>query len=509
MAAAEEKVPFFQRFAVLKGAPRELWIVYGLKFLESYAYFSMSYVLVMYLSKEFGFTDVEAGWAYGLFGMLISVYGLLIGFVIDNLGVRKSMILGSVILLASRFILTVTTNTYVMSAMLYSALPLGTALGIPVMMTGIRRYTNDSNRSFGFSLFYVMMNVAALVAAPAVDGFREGFREGIDTNFFGMWSMVHLTPYRLLLLSGTIATLLMLIVSVFFIREIDVSQEGAAQKFKPKTGTPWQIMWEIASTSRFWRFLLFIVLLIGVRFIFRHMDATFPKYMERTFGFDAPWGTIIGINPFLIIFIVPIVTALTAKVPAFKMIVWGTIVSGLSVFFLCIGSIPILDSITPYWAAIGFVVLLSIGEAFWSPRLYEYTAMIAPKGREGSYMALSAAPMFIAKLMVGGVSGYMLNGYCPQTPDCKGTVLENHCLGEMVNGECTGEVVRWMCDGEVAHHVCQGEIMWYIIGLMTISSPILILLLKKVIQGGEGVEVLSDHDEDSPDDPQDKDAEPA
>ena len=52
-----------------------------------------------------------------------------------------------------------------------------------------------------------------------------------------------------------------------------------------------------------------------------------------------------------------------------------------------------------------FIVILSIGEALWSPRLYEYTAMIAPKGREGTYMALASAPNFAAKLAVGGLSG--------------------------------------------------------------------------------------------------------
>ncbi len=471
---------FLQKFTVLKGAPRELWIVYFLKFLESYAYFSMAYILVLYLSREFGFSDIEAGWAYGLFGMLISVYGLLIGFVIDNMGVRRSLILGAVLLLISRFIMTVTDSTFVMSAMLYTILPIGTALGIPVMMTGIRRYTNDSNRSFGFSLFYVMMNIAALLAAPLVDAFKYTFEAGIDTDFLGLMAPTHLSHYRLILFTGTIATFLMLIVSIFFVREIDVSSEGQAKKFKPKTGAPWQIMWEIASTSRFWRFLLFIVLLIGVRFIFRHMDATFPKYMEREFGMGAPWGTIIGINPFLIIFIVPLVTAFTAKVSAFKMIVYGTLISSLSVFFLCLGpsARSAFDFITPYWAAIAFVVVLSVGEAFWSPRLYEYTAMIAPKGREGSYMALSAAPMFVAKLMVGGMSGYMLAGYCPQTPTCDGELMEG------------------ACEGVVAHTTCQGEIMWFVIGLMTISSPLLILFFKKIIQGGDGVEVLSDHDDD-------------
>ena len=36
------------------------------------------------------------------------------------------------------------------------------ALGVPVMTIGVKRYTHEGNRGFAFSLFYSLMNVAAL-----------------------------------------------------------------------------------------------------------------------------------------------------------------------------------------------------------------------------------------------------------------------------------------------------------------------------------------------------------
>jgi dipeptide/tripeptide permease len=70
-----------------------------------------------------------------------------------------------------------------------------------------------------------------------------------------------------------------------------------------------------------------------------------------------------------------------------------------------------------------FVVLLSVGEAFYSPRLYEYTAAIAPKGQEASYMAMSSLPFFLAKLVVAPVSGVLLAHFCPDTgPRNSGTL---------------------------------------------------------------------------------------
>jgi hypothetical protein len=73
-------------------------------------------------------------------------------------------------------------------------------------------------------------------------------------------------------------------------------------------------------------------------------------------------------------------------------------------------------SVNPWYVMIFlFVVLLSLGEAFYSPRLYEYTAAIAPKGQEASYMAMSSLPFFLAKLGVAPVSGLLLAHFCPDT----------------------------------------------------------------------------------------------
>jgi hypothetical protein len=59
-----------------------------------------------------------------------------------------------------------------------------------------------------------------------------------------------------------------------------------------------------------------------------------------------------------------------------------------------------------------YLVLLSVGEAFYSPRVYEYAASIAPRGQEASYAALSYVPFLLGKLI--GSSGWLLARYCPE-----------------------------------------------------------------------------------------------
>jgi hypothetical protein len=55
-------------------------------------------------------------------------------------------------------------------------------------------------------------------------------------------------------------------------------------------------------------YCLLVALLVGVRALFRHLDATWPKFFLRTFGPSAPFGTVYALEPFLIITLVPLLS---------------------------------------------------------------------------------------------------------------------------------------------------------------------------------------------------------
>jgi POT family proton-dependent oligopeptide transporter len=65
-----------------------------------------------------------------------------------------------------------------------------------------------------------------------------------------------------------------------------------------------------------------------------------------------------------------------------------------------------------YYTCVAFSIVLGIGESIWSPRFYEYSISVSPKGKEGTYMALTSAPMFFASMIAGGLSGNLLEIYC-------------------------------------------------------------------------------------------------
>jgi hypothetical protein len=64
-----------------------------------------------------------------------------------------------------------------------------------------------------------------------------------------------------------------------------------------------------------------------------------------------------------------------------------------------------------------YLTIFSVGEAFYSPRVYEYAAAIAPPGQEASYGALAYIPFLVGKLLIG-TSGWLLAKFCPEHGEC-------------------------------------------------------------------------------------------
>lgn len=228
------------------------------------------------------------------------------------------------------------------------------------------------------------------------------------------------------------------------------TRDEGVQAFSPdQTGFTTTVK-GIFHSATFWRFVGLTLFLINLRAIFRHLDATLPTYLLRVFGSNYPKGMIYSINPFMIIWLTPVVAALTSTWPHFDMIKWGGYISAASPLFMAFS--------TSTWAVVMFVITLSLGEAIWSPRLYDYTMSIAPQGREASFSALAAAPLFAAKIPVGLLSGYLLQTYLPDN-----------------SADGSG-------DGSGGHAGQHPQTMWLVIGLVTLTSPICITLFERWIR---------------------------
>jgi MFS family permease len=183
----------------------------------------------------------------------------------------------------------------------------------------------------------------------------------------------------------------------------------------------------------FYRLLMFFLFIGFLKAIFLQMDYVFPKFGDRELGLHAPVGKLSAINSILIIGLVPIIGALTQRFAAYRMVVIGGVICAAGVFIMALPTgwfepaanggfgqwlghsyLGLTGSVHPYYVMTAFyLTVFSVGEAFYSPRVYEYAAAIAPRGQEASYGALAYIPFLIGKLLVG-TAGWILAAFCPE-----------------------------------------------------------------------------------------------
>jgi hypothetical protein len=296
----------------------------------------------------------------------------------------------------------------------------------PTMNAAVRSYTTPATVSFAFSLYYVLMNFGSLAQGPLITEFRKWFKGGATI------AGISFSSSQLVFLVGFVVSCINVLLALSM-REV----KPALSSDKPAKN-PLSIARDVLREPAFWIFMGFIALLTFVRLIFQHAHLTWPKYTLREFGEDFPFAYYWSINPAMIIVLTPVATALTRRYPPYPVIAIGATITAVSVLAMAFS--------TTVAASVVFIVLLSIGEALWSPRLYEYTATIAPRGREASYMGLAELPLFLAKPFVGFLSGYLLTVYCPPS-------------GPRDSRQ-----------------------MWLVIGLMTIAAPVCMLVFRRRIE---------------------------
>jgi MFS family permease len=446
----QESTSFLGKFTVLKGGARELWLTFTVKFLVVAAYAMTNSTLVLWLTSDFGYSDQKALGLVAAWSLSMTVCTLLVGSLTDAIGLRKTFFLGVWICVVARAVMAFTSIKWLALAGGLFPLAIGEALGTPVLVAAIRKYSSTKQRSISFSIFYMMMNVGFLVAAYLFDWVRQGLGEHghLTLPLLGL----KITTYQALFLVSLILEFSLLPILWFVRQGAEVTEDGLEIVPEQSRAANVNFLNSLCQTVRngvndtirlfagllrqdgFYRLIAFLLLIAFLKLIFMQMYYVYPKFGIRVLGEGAPVGRLWAINSILIIFLAPIVGALTQRLPAYRMVTLGGIISAASVFIMALPTVwfqpwadglfgdwighhylGLVGSVHPYYVMITlFVIVLSVGEAFYSPRVYEYSAAIAPKGQEASYGALSYVPFLLAKLLIGTFSGTLLARYCPE-----------------------------------------------------------------------------------------------
>lgn len=402
---------YFLDFKVLKDCPREYWTIQIINLLDSFAYFAFLNIAVVFLSENIGLSDVRAGYVFAIFTTTTTLMLFFSGFITDSLGIRKSVHLAMVLLLVSRggivlcgFVPGISHRAALMWPLFLLLAP-ETAMVQTILQAAIRRYTSHRARSAGFSMWYLVMNIGAALGGFVIDFVR------LTLKADNTW----------IINIGVASAVLCSLLTLLFIRnelQIRASGEGAeiGEEETRDRKMPWQILREVVTQNAFWRFIVLVSCLIGVRAVFLYMALLQPKYWLRVIGENAPMGLFQAINPILIVGGLILFIPLANKFNIYRMLVFGGFISSISLFALVVPWRWISNDMILAYTVMTYVqlIVLSIGEIIWSPKLQEYTAAVAPPGQEGSYLGMSLLPYFIATTFISLLSGHMLLRFCPE-----------------------------------------------------------------------------------------------
>jgi hypothetical protein len=308
----------------------------------------------------------------------------------------------------------------------------------PVLQVAVERASTKRTRAFAFSIWYMAVNVGGVLAGPMIDIPRKLFLDPATQKLAPRAVTLPLLGTRMMTANAAILGLgfitAALAAAVLLLMRPSLDTRGADEAAPVEKVSPLRALREVFADRAFWRFMLLLVLLSLVRMMFQHMSFTWPKYVTREQGDAFPVGNLWAINSVLILVLVPVGAIVTRNRRPFDVLLVGAFISSLSPFVLCFGSTM------PF--QLTMIIVLTVGEALWSPRLYEYMVVAAPRGRESTHVGLAALPYFLAKFLVGPTSGYLLGAYCPATGPR------------------------------------QPGLLWLIVGLMTMVGPVSIWLLR-------------------------------
>jgi MFS family permease len=436
-------VQYFRDFGVLRDNPKAYWAIQAINFLDCIAYFSFMGIAAVFLRKEMGWDDVNAGYIYSSFTMLVTISLFFVGFVTDALGVRRATILTMAVSLAARagiaacgLLTELPHREWIVIAFFLLASP-GMAMSQTLFQAANRRFSSRRSRSASFNMWYLVMNVGAMIGGYSIDVVRLRLALG-DSWIYAF---------------GAATTALALLVGFLLVweeRQAEAAAEAATDSAGESPRLPGEdradrfIAWMKAHRtvaifafpavffpavlgvarrflvlileSAFWRFIVLMVSVLGVRAVFLYFSLLMPVYWTRVIGEDVQMGLLQSINPFCIIVGLVLFIPIAHRFHVFKMLVVGATISAVSIAVLVLPwGLFGQDMARAYFAmSIVSMVICSIGEMLWSPKLQEYTAAIAPKGQEGAYFGLSMMPWFVAKLIVSSLSGHMLVRWCPE-----------------------------------------------------------------------------------------------
>jgi len=406
------------------GFPKVFWIANSIEVLERFAYYGIFMGFLMYM-ESLGYTRDQSGNIQGLFLFISYFIPVFSGTFADRFGFKRVLIISYLAYIPSVFLLII-ANSY--NEIMLTMLSIGFAAGIfkPLISGTVRLTTDSSNKTLGFGIFYMMVNLGA-----SFGPIMAGKLRAISWNYA-------------FLLAGIAITIMFIVTLIFY-------KEPEKEKSTDSIGKKIREIFSTVTDTKYAIFLLILGLFFWLPFwaffnicpayVDKHIDTVrlygeiesilgggFARLLSRQE--EGIWrinGEAIAHTGWIILMLQYFVSRIFEKRRALPSFSFGVFVAGIGALL-----IGFAINLAPAIIILG-IFIFAVGEMISSPRIQEYITWIAPKEKAGLYMGSNFLATCIGALLSGNYT--KLFGYFEKSnnPEYVWYVLGIHCiLGVMV-----------------------------------------------------------------------------
>ncbi|MBN2486721.1 MAG: MFS transporter [Bacteroidales bacterium] len=399
--------------------PKVFWVANSVEILERFAYYGIFMGFGMYM-KSLGFDRDQLGNVQQWFLFISYFIPVFSGAFADKFGFKKVLIISYLAYIPSILFLT-QFKTY--QGIAFTMLSIGFAAGIfkPLISGTVRLSSDSTNKTLGFGIFYMMVNIGASVG-PIVFGKMRGYS----------WD----DAFKIAAAA----------IAVMFIITLALYKEPLKEKSNVSIGKKIAEIFTTVTDLRFAIFLLILGLFFWLPFwgffniipsyVNDHIDTV--KLFEGIRNLFGDWfarllareesgiwkinGEAIAHTGWIILVLQYFVSRIFEKRKAIPSFMFGLAILSLGAF--CIGySIKLAPAMVIFG-----IFIFAIGEMITSPRIQEYITWIAPKEKAGLYMGANFLGTCVGALLSGQYTKLFGKFENAGTPEYIWYIMAVHCL---------------------------------------------------------------------------------
>ena len=451
------------------GHPKPLRSLFFTEMWERFSYYSIRPLLVLFMvatvsSGGFGFDEVTASAIYGIFAGSLYLAAVPGGWLADNwLGQERALWWGSIIIALGHLCIALSAMfgmTLFFVGLICIVLGTGLFKTCISVMVGALYPQGDARRDGGFTLFYMGINIGALLAALIVGVFKEQGMWHIGFGVGGIGMLISLFVYRFAArknltrfakakgiaaewehangiyknIGRWVAGFMAILVAVVLLVAtgmISFNPQMVAEYMTYIIATVvilyFAIMFispRLDKTDKL-RLLICFILIIGSTLFwssFEQQPTSFNLFADRytdlnVLGFEIPSIWFQSLNPLFILILAPIVSIVWVKLAnkglepsSMAKFALGMLLAAAGFALMIFASKSILTNdgglASPLWL-VGSLLLLTLGELALSPVGLSSMTKLAPKGMQGQMMGLFFASIAMGNLVAAFFGGHV------------------------------------------------------------------------------------------------------